>query len=528
MSSQIQKLLEQYQFYWKQEKLPPDVPTIKVDKVVARIAALFERIRDIVDWREEHLLRRSAVERILRRRLILREPNEPLAVLVVKDLIRGGYFPNGKIPESKIDEVKILLNKYLFIIDRFNYPEKKQANLFKDWLFNIAACEIEALLDSPIREEALIDYMVAKIKEGLKIKNERLIVEKENLIFIGVCQALFKLDQSFITYQLIKKFIPNWSRLKIERDLPVLEEFIDNLPKWHEKITKLFSHPFGKKFYWLCENNDTPFLILGDVINDVVANKEIEKIKDLTKLELLALAKYRVRLANQRKKAERAAFFSTVSIFLGKMLLAFAIEMPFDIYITQQFDLLTLGLNIGIPPILMGILVAFGLKPPSSKNENKVIEEVKKLFTNEATKYEMALPISYSLSFKAFLGLLYFLGTVTTFGLIIYGLTKLNFSYFSQVIFIFFVSLIAFSGSRIRQHSRELVIEEPTTGFFQSVLDFFTLSILELGRWLSGQLARIKPVAVLFNILIELPIHFFIDFIEQWRVFLREKKEEIR
>jgi hypothetical protein len=527
MISQIQKLVEQYQAYHVQKEIGPDIPTIKVDKVAVKIASLFERIRDLVDWQEEHLLRRSAVVRILRRRLVLRAPNEPLADLVVKDLIRGGYFPNGKIPESKISDARILLNKYLFVIDRFNYPNKKQARIFKDWLLDIAACEIEALLDPLIREEALIEYMVDKINKGLKIKNERLIVEKENLIFVGVCQALFKLEPSFISYQLIKKFVPGWSQLKIERDAAVLEEFIDNLPKWHEKITKLFFHPFGKKFYWLCENFDTPFLILGDVINDAVANKEIEKLDDLSKVDLMAMAKYRMRLANQRKKAERAAFFSTVSIFLGKMLLAFAFEMPFDIYITKEFDLVTLGLNIAIPPVLMGILVVFGLKSPSSKNEARVLEEVKKLYVGEASKYEIILPLIYSISFKAFLGLLYFIGTIITFSAIIYSLTKLHFSYFSQLIFIFFISLIAYSGSKIRQRSRELVIEEPTAGFFQSVGDFFTLSILELGRWLSGQLVKIKPVAVLFNILIELPVHFFIDFIEQWRIFLKEKKEKI-
>jgi len=529
MTSEIHKLVERYQAYYGEKAVLPEAATIKVDKVAAKVAAFYERIRDIVDWSEEHLLRRGAVERILRRRLVLREPDQPLAELLLRDLIRGGYFPNGKIPETKIDEVKILLDKYLFLINNLSGFDKKQVRILNDWLLIVASCEIEETLDPPIREEALLEYMTSQMYERVTIKNHLTPEERENLIFISVRQSLFKLDIPIITHQLIKKFIPEWDQLKVDADSAALKKIAENLWRLYEKIGGLFRHPLAKKFYWLCERNDAPFSLFGDIVNEAVLDKEegVKKLEDPAKAELLALVKYRIRAQNQKRRSARAGFYSTLSILLGKMLLAFALEMPFDIYITHEFSLPTLGLSIAIPPVLMGMLVVFGIKTPSRKNETKVIEEMKKLLAGEKTMYEIKLPTPHSFSFKAFIGLLYAVGTAVTFGFIVYALTRLEFSYFSQVVFIFFISLIAYTGSNIRQRSKELIIEEPSAGFFQSVVDFFTLSILELGRWLSGELKRIKPVSVIFNVLIELPIQFFVDFIEQWRAFLKEKKEEI-
>ena len=43
----------------------PNIPTIHVDEVASAVAAFYEKIRGVVDWREEHLMRRAAIERML-------------------------------------------------------------------------------------------------------------------------------------------------------------------------------------------------------------------------------------------------------------------------------------------------------------------------------------------------------------------------------------------------------------------------------------------------------------------------------
>ncbi|EKD63982.1 MAG: hypothetical protein ACD_51C00113G0002, partial [uncultured bacterium] len=44
-------------------------PAIRVSEVLGTIAHIYERIRNIVEYKGEHVLRRNAIERILRRLL---------------------------------------------------------------------------------------------------------------------------------------------------------------------------------------------------------------------------------------------------------------------------------------------------------------------------------------------------------------------------------------------------------------------------------------------------------------------------
>ena len=110
VSDLTQKLISKYDQWHKSQEPKKNVATIHVDEVASKVAAFYEKIRGIIDWKEEHLLKRRAIERILKRRLfskldlsngnIFEDPN--IAEPLVLELIRGGHFPNDKIPESKI------------------------------------------------------------------------------------------------------------------------------------------------------------------------------------------------------------------------------------------------------------------------------------------------------------------------------------------------------------------------------------------------------------------------------------------
>jgi len=52
---------------------------IFVDEIASRVASFYEKIRGIIEWREEHLLRKTAIERVLRRRLVFQKSGEEIA-----------------------------------------------------------------------------------------------------------------------------------------------------------------------------------------------------------------------------------------------------------------------------------------------------------------------------------------------------------------------------------------------------------------------------------------------------------------
>src|SRR3989344_7799952 len=81
---------------------PPDEdePRITVDDIISKLARLYERMRTTMDYQEDHLLRRFAIERNIRRRIVLETLKPKVAQSLIEELIRSGYLPNDSLPES--------------------------------------------------------------------------------------------------------------------------------------------------------------------------------------------------------------------------------------------------------------------------------------------------------------------------------------------------------------------------------------------------------------------------------------------
>lgn len=526
ISPSTQKLIQKYQLWYQSLQLKEGISTIHVDEVVARVAAFYEKMRGVVDWREEHLMRKAAIERILKRRLLLKKNGEKIASPFVLELIRGGHFPNDKIPEIKIEEIQKVIDKYVFILEKSPTPptEKLKFQLY-DWILSIASCEIEEILDPPLREIALIEYMEETMKKKIKVNASIEISEKEkeNQIYIAIQKALFKFDPSLIQFNLLKREYPDWKNLPINK----LEEIAKNIYTIWENLEKTISHPLAEKFYQIFERYDTPYLILGDIISSdpLGISKKIEKPEIL---ENQIINFYNKRLIALKTRINRAAIYATLSIFLTKILIALAVEIPFDKYVTGQFSYFALGLNILIPSSLMFFLV-LTIQPPKRENLQIVIMEIMKIVYGSEKKdiYEIKPHPKRGFILNAIINLFYFSAFVISFGLIVWLLKKIEFGILSIIIFLIFVSLISFTGLKIRERSKELQVLEEKETVFTFFFDLFALPIIRVGKWLSSQWARYNVVVVLINFLIDMPFQVFVEFLEQWRYFLKEKKEEI-
>ena len=531
ISAQTQKLIQRYQ-YWNQSLQPKEgVSTIHVDEIASRVASFYEKIRGIVDWKEEHLLKKTAIERILKRRLLLkRNSEESIAEPLALELIRGGHFPNDSIEESKIEEIRKVIEKYLYILENSSPPGKKEKTKEKikglcyGWLLGIAACEVEETLAPPIKERSLMDYMEKMLKERVKVKNEMTENEIETQLSIAIQRAVFRLDPTIIGYHLLLKIFPDWRN----PSAPRMEGIAKNIYSIWNNIEKKLAHPFAGKFYELCEKYDTPYLILSDVIAKDPQNA-LQFMESPETLENKIKTAYQERLKRLKSRMKRAAVFSMISVFLTKVLLAIVIEVPFDKYVTDNFSYFVLGLNIIIPSLLMFFLI-LSIHPPQKSNLQKVIIEVMKISYKKerADIYNIKFSRKRGAILNSFIAFLYFLTFIATFGIISWGLTKLEFSVLSQIIFIIFISVIAFAGTKIRETAKELVVEEKKEGILQGFVEIFATPILQLGRWLSGQWAKYNALIVLFNSLIDMPIQIFVEFLEHWRGFLKEKKEKLR
>lgn len=521
---------------WQKSLKPREVPTIHVDEVASKVAAFYEQIRTIIDWKEEHLMRRAAIIRKLKRRFLDLELNnfstENIAEPLVLELVRGGYFANDKTEEAKIAQVQKIIEKYVFILKNSPEGKKGKAGLqFYNQLLEIAACEIEETLAPSIKEMALIDYMFGAMKERIKVSEniyERGLLKKEGKdiqIYIAVQQALFKLDAPIISYNLIKYKYPYWDNPSEDELLKISH----NIRKILGNIEAELTHPLFKKFYTICERYDTPYLLLGDVLMKDDLESTSKQIEDPAFLEESMRSAYTKRLADLRKKITRAAIYSTASIFITKILSLILLEVILARLLHGHLNIASLAADILIPTCLMAFLV-ITVKPPSPKNMHlAVLETMKIVYKKEKIDaYEIKLAKKRGTVTRFFLSLIYLMGAVISFGFIYWIFYFFKFPITSIVINFIFIALILFAGTAIRKRSEELTIEDESEGFLGFVSDILLLPITNVGRWLSNTWKQYNAFAAFFNALIDMPFSAFVEFLERWRYFIKEKKEELQ
>lgn len=536
LSSQTKKLIADYQLWQKSLQPKQGASTIHVDEVASKVAAFYEKLRELVDWKEEHLMRRAAIIRKLKRRFIDVDYKEAvqienMAEPLILEMIRGGHFPNDRIEESKKQEVQKIINKYIFILKNQPKIKNQRENMqFYNWLIETAACEIEETLSPAIKENALINYMFALMKDRIRL-NEGIITrngmseEEKNLqIYIAVQQALFKLDAPILSYNILKYKYPVWNSAKTE--------WLSSLPKniypmWKE-VEKHLASPWNSKFYAICEKYDTPYLLLGDALSEENLQDVSEKISNPEILESLIKKAYNKRLSTLKNRLLRAAFYSTLSILLANILSILIIEIPLAKLLFGSFSPLAIAVDIFVPTILMFILT-ITIRPPAKRNLNVVLmESMKIVYKREKPDiYEIKLPRKRGFFTLFFITLVYVLGAIVTLSVVFLIFRLANLPPTSIVIHILLISLVAFAGLAIRKRAEELTVEETSGGFLGFIFDVLLLPVAGFGKWLSTKWKKYNAISAFFNALIDMPFLTFIEFLEKWRYYMKERKEEI-
>jgi hypothetical protein len=537
LSESTKKLINQYGFAQKLDEPKEGLATIHVDEVALRVAEVYEKIRTVVEWKEEHLMRRAAIIRKLKRRFFDLELNnysdtDEISEALILELIRGGHFPNDKIEESKIKDIQNIISKYVFILKNNSENRNGKGGLnFYNWLLDVASCEIEEALVPAIREMALVKYMFWSMKDTIKVSDkifQQGLLRKgdEDIqIYIAVCQALFKFDKPIISYNLIKYKYQNWK--KADKDL-ILEVSKNIYDIWRE-IEKDLENPLSNKFYALCEKYDTPYLLLGDILLQSDPSLVAKEITNPEILETKIKEAYSKRMATLKTRISRAAIYSTISIFATKILSLVILEWIIDTITKSQTNFSIFFADIAIPTILMFLMVS-SIKKPSKKNLNLVIMETMKIVykREDLDMHEIKLNRKKSIATRIILSLVYVLSSFITFGGICYILNYLGFPITSIVIDIIFIALILFAGTALAKRAQELTMEKEKEGFLSFLSDVLFLPVQGFGKWISTTWKQYNAIAALFNALIDMPFSAFIEFLEGWRYFIKERKEEIR
>ncbi|MEK7165167.1 MAG: hypothetical protein AAB779_04430, partial [Patescibacteria group bacterium] len=111
----IQQLIQAALAEQKSKLIPRDEPVISISTRTSRASFVYERMRNAVDYKEEHLVRRTAIERILRR-MISNNERKNIAENLTHELIHARYLPNDAIPQRRLVELDKILDKYFWLL----------------------------------------------------------------------------------------------------------------------------------------------------------------------------------------------------------------------------------------------------------------------------------------------------------------------------------------------------------------------------------------------------------------------------
>jgi hypothetical protein len=534
ISPEIVLLYKKIEYIYRQKEAfvqDENKNVISVDEMASQLTSLYEKLRNSVDFKEVHLLRRYAIERNLKRRFILEILKPQIARGLIEDLIRAKYIPNNSILEAKVQEVEQVISKYndLFELLNENYENDKleQKNLqdYFDWLIGVEACEIDIILTPEDVADAVIEAMYQVTKPRVKLKGDDLSIKEKNIqLYIAIHKSLVRSDVTIISYHLLNLYYPEW----LQADRKLIREVASNIGPIYRTVQHHLKHPYQRKIYAAIKEPVVTFQVLHELILTHEAKVE-DLLIDPEELEAEARKLILKRYKFLRTKLSKSSMRAIIYIFITKVLFAIAIEFPYERYILGHINLMNLGINIVFPALLM-FFVTLSFSIPGSNNTDKILANLKDLVYDKSEQSilcQLKSKYKQSLSYHIFYNFMYTLLYIGVFGGIIYALHSLNFNIISGAIFLFFLTAVSFFAIRIRNTAKELKVIDNKEDALSFFMNFFSLPIVAVGRWLSTKFRKINVFAFVMDFIIEAPFKMVVLAFEDWMGFMKEKKEEV-
>ncbi len=523
-----------------------NVPKIKVSELISKMSFYYEKLRNAVDYNEDHLLRKNAIERILKRQIVIEGKikkinSEDISKHLLVELIRAGYLPNNKIPEYKIKEIGNVIERYLKLKDYAIKQIKPVSTLKKDvnkakrelkiknelssWIIAVAASDIEENLVKNKVKEIVISYMYDILSRNIKLPDNVAYDDLDLQIILGIYRNFMKFDRDMLSFVAFKYNHPYWVNATDEQ----IKQIGENIFFIREEVNKQINHPLKKQLDRIISRYTVFFNILIDVIEESPEKVYEDLHRDIKsfrrRIKNICLKRYR----GAKNKLWRAAIRSIVYIFITKSIFAAMIEIPASKWLGQQVNDFALLINITFPALLL-FLVAIFTKLPSDDNTDKIIKGIEEIvFVEKQRKdtFQLRKPAKRGKVINTVFGIIYAITFFISFGMVIWVLNKIGFNFVSIIIFLFFLAFVSFFSTRIRKIAREYIIIEPKESILSFLADFFYVPIVQAGKWLSERFSRINVFVFILDFIIEAPFKIFVEITEEWTKYVKERKEDI-
>ena len=492
-------------------------PRVKINESVGRAAFYYEKLRNAIEYHDEHLFLKNAIKRILKRRTYLGAQGNGLALL--KELVWAKYFENETLPMSLAEEIESILRKYTFFKDNVHIGISRTSAT--DLFIGFAACEIEELLTPATDKEEYLAFAKDIFKKNILLDGELDQSLVDIQIEISIRKSIIKEDQEQLRYKLLTCYCPSWPQIPKNEGT----DFTDKFASYYEQIEEQLKFNKNSKINKYIKKNSPTLNVIYESIYKGASSFE-RNVNNPEGFNALIRSEINRKSDNIKSKVMRAVVRGIVFILLTKITLAFLIEIPYELSIYKAINYPALITNITLPPFLM-MVIGLLIKVPGKKNTEEMVKLARSvIFDNQLKVKTLDTLIAHKESRLSAFNFIYSLTSITVLALVVWLLITLKFNLASIVLFYIFVSLVSFLGFRIRSTAKEIEVRSEDDSIVTGLYNFVLLPFVVIGKFLSDRWSDYNVTLFFWDFIIEAPFKAIIGLFEAWLAFSREKREE--
>lgn len=496
---------------------------ISVNPVISKVASIYEKVRNAMDYREEEVILRAAIERILKRRTLWSGANgKSIAEPLVRELVWARYFPDESVPESIVGKVENKIHTFLKLREEIlkKHPSLEEKTI-NEWTYHLMSSDIQNILKPNKRRQYISNFMFKVMRENINIVDGSEHT-KDVQTFIAVRKSFNRDDLALLRYHLFKQIYGEINEEKIQH---ISNDFLTAFKEINNQLAYLRKD----RILNYVRDKTVVFIVLEDLLR--LENGRLRELVDNEpEFQKAVFAICDARYRGIRSKVTRAIIRSVIFILATKAIFALAIETTVENLIFGEIVWGPILINIIAPPAIMAIAGSM-IKPPDIENSKRVFKYMKGVLKDENPRFNSPLMVRENPDkMKPFLNsiftTLWFATLLLTFGTIVYILTRLNFNFFSILVFLFFLAIISFFSYRINR-SAQIYSIEGRKKITTPIADFLFMPFVRVGRKFAEGISQINIFLFIFDFIIEAPFKGMFGFFEQWFLFLQNKREEI-
>jgi len=513
--------LRQVEAYEKATLTRREKETVHVPTVGSTITTAYEQLRNASEYAEDSLLQQRAIRRYLKRVLSFHTKidTKPFADELVTELTQAEYLSNDYVTKRDIQQIAknidIYYDAYWRYVDQEHRPAKRRA--FQGYILDVLAVRCEQTLKSHIRQLLFAHFAFSYLQDKITVKKLRRDNDKISnddfsiVLYTAIHRSILKSDSMTIRSALIDSY---------RIDITALEEFYG----FNKKLDELFATKTTAHTTRIIGKNGAAlrFIYTGFYADDAPLAAQVLKTPDTLEHGLRSHIEHEYVVLN--KRLDKGILRSIVFLLITKSIIGIAIEVPYDYFVYGAILWVPLLLNLFFPSVFIAVS-RLTLRTPNARNTAAIINQITSiLFADKQDTPAIRLPKeSSSIGFNTAYALTFLL----VFAGLSYILYLLHFNIVQGVIFFVFLSTASFLSFRLSRQIHELETVNANQGSLSLIRDIIYMPFIYVGQQISYRYSQVNIVAMILDILIELPLKTVLRLVRQWMMFLNAKKDEL-